>query len=282
MGKLTDEQKIEIVKKYQTGEFTAAFLGREYGVSHTSILSLIKVRKIIPRKSKFTVNEHYFDTIDNEEKAYFLGLLYADGCNLLSSKMIEIKLQDRDKEILEKFNLAVNSNRDIIYIDIKTKHPTWQDMNKLRISSLHMCESLARLGCVPQKSMVLEFPNENQVPINLVRHFLRGFWDGDGTFGIYYIKNQKVWRACANIITTSMFCERVGEIIKDELGLQTWMYEPHKKRKVKNCTRRLALCGNKQTYKLINWLYSDCSIFLKRKYDKFKEMEYKMNSLSLI
>jgi len=45
MRKLTDEQKIEIVKKYKSG-ISSRQLAKEYNVCKTSILSLLKVRGI--------------------------------------------------------------------------------------------------------------------------------------------------------------------------------------------------------------------------------------------
>jgi hypothetical protein len=85
--KLTDEQKIEICNKYKTGEYTLIKLANEYNVKYPTVSSILKVRKISLRKDisalhqKYTINQNYFDKIDTEEKAYFLGFLYADGYN---------------------------------------------------------------------------------------------------------------------------------------------------------------------------------------------------------
>jgi hypothetical protein len=61
-----------------------------------------------------TYNENYFDIIDTPQKAYFLGLMYADGGiwhtdkigkygNVLHQYQMSINLQERDKSILELF-----------------------------------------------------------------------------------------------------------------------------------------------------------------------------------
>jgi len=45
-----------------------------------------------------------------------------------------------------------------------------------------MKDDLIALGCIPRKSLLLKFPTSNQVPEHLIRHFIRGYFDGDGHF----------------------------------------------------------------------------------------------------
>ena len=49
-------------------------------------------------------NEHIFDIIDTEEKAYWLGFIYADGCISLKTNAFEISLKYDDINHLNKFN----------------------------------------------------------------------------------------------------------------------------------------------------------------------------------
>ena len=44
-----------------------------------------------------------------------------------------------------------------------------------------MFNDLIKQGCVPNKSLILTFPNKHQVPKNLINHFIRGYFDGDGS-----------------------------------------------------------------------------------------------------
>jgi hypothetical protein len=70
-------------------------------------------------KTVTTYNEHFFDVIDTPEKAYFLGLMYSDGCvwhtertgktgNILYEYCTSISLQETDKDILDKFKNALS------------------------------------------------------------------------------------------------------------------------------------------------------------------------------
>lgn len=49
---------------------------------------------------KYSLNESYFEKIDSEEKAYFLGFLFSDGS--VSKYSLNLSLAEVDKEILEK------------------------------------------------------------------------------------------------------------------------------------------------------------------------------------
>ena len=69
--------------------------------------------------NKYTFNKDYFERIDSKDKAYFLGLLYADGCNSISATKqhhtIVLNLQEKDKDILDIFNKYINSNKPLTY-----------------------------------------------------------------------------------------------------------------------------------------------------------------------
>lgn len=55
---------------------------------------------------KYQVNDNFFNSIDNQDKAWLLGLLYADGC-VYDDGVIKIDLTVSDRELLEK-NKKVN------------------------------------------------------------------------------------------------------------------------------------------------------------------------------
>jgi len=73
--------------------------------------------KYSERRSKstrqYTFNEYIFENIDTEEKAYWLGFLMADGYNHESKTCVTLRLQEEDKEILEKFKSFLNYTGNI-------------------------------------------------------------------------------------------------------------------------------------------------------------------------
>ena len=48
---------------------------------------------------KYPIDEQFFDAIDSEEKAYFLGMLYADGTNSMKKTEVSLRLQEEDHEV---------------------------------------------------------------------------------------------------------------------------------------------------------------------------------------
>ena len=138
----------------------------------------------MPKKNN--INSNVFDVINTEEKAYWLGFIYADGNISNHDKIyeksgkhvyrIEIALQEGDINHLEKLKLFLEYEGKISLT--KTNHRT----NRCRLSfnDKHMWETLNKIGCTPNKSLTLQFPKDIFNSNNLSKHFIRGYIDGDG------------------------------------------------------------------------------------------------------
>ncbi len=286
MKRLTDEQKIEIIEKYKTGLYSCIDLDREYNMSRGSVHGLLK-RRNIPANSmkslshrKYNLDEFCFDIIDTEEKAYFLGLLYADGCNYTNSNQIAISLTEIDKELLEKFSLFLNSNRPLYFIKGRFTHKKGdkkgylgKNQYSLRVNSKRMSDRLSELGCVPKKSLILKFPTEDQVPEHLLRHFIRGYWDGDGSFT--FNNKSKYWSLSTEITSASDFCFGMQETIKNLIDVS--FLSRYRKNRYSDNTKVLHMGGILKTLKFLNWLYSDANIYMERKYKKFQVIKSILN-----
>lgn len=122
---------------------------------------------------KLGVNESYFSKIDTQAKAYWLGLLMADGWIVTETdvpKGFAIALNKRDKKILDLFA------RDLGCSDaVKDIHRA--DLHQIKITSSLMAKDLIKHGIVPRKSFVAVFPN---IQVELYSDFIRGYFDGDG------------------------------------------------------------------------------------------------------
>lgn len=57
----------------------------------------------------------------------------------------------------------------------------------IQIGSKKLYEKLLKLGFTPNKSLTLVFPN---IPDNVLRHFLRGYFDGDGSTSLAFYKRK--------------------------------------------------------------------------------------------
>lgn len=166
------------------------------------------------RKRIYDVDQNSFNKIENQDQAYWLGFMYADGYiiqNKYNSKIIGIKMALSDH--LEKFKKFLNSSHPIkSYISNNgfNKNKKFYTFN---IVSEILFNDLNKLGCVPRKSSILKFPTENIVPISLISHFCRGYFDGDGSIGIAKIKNGWEYPAI-NIVGTFDFISSYSSLLQ--------------------------------------------------------------------
>lgn len=146
-------------------------------------------------KRKYNVDDYFFDEINNQERAYILGLFYADGCNY-ENGVVKIDLAEQDYNYLLKIKDILNYTGEIKkYGEGKKKFTGYdklyncQDICRLSMRSKHMSDQLAEKGCIHNKTYSLLFPTENILPKELIRHFIRGYMDGDGGIS-YWIDNK--------------------------------------------------------------------------------------------
>lgn len=265
---LNDYQKIEICEKYKTGNYNCCELGKEYKVTSGNISKILKRRNIkinndpSELRREYILDETYFEKIDTEGKAYFLGLLYADGSVNKEKNDIVLSLQEKDSYILEKFKTELSSTRPLVFIDKQSKNKNWQNSIKFIVSSKKMKLDLIRLGCHPNKTFTLQFPTEEQVPSHLLRHFIRGYFDGDGC--LYIGKNNE----CEfSIVSTLDFCNELAIKFKEIFDIKSCISTRFPERN--NCTRTLKVHKRSSILQLKKWFYEDASVYLNRKLEKF-------------
>ena len=106
-----------------------------------------------------------FETIDTEEKAYWLGFLYADGSVGSKDDRVELGLAEKDFHHIEKFRDFIGINNKISYRE-KTKSYRYS------FKSQNCKQDLIKQGCVPKKSLILKYPTYEQVPRELSSHLI--------------------------------------------------------------------------------------------------------------
>ena len=223
------------------------------------------------------MNEHFFDIIDTEEKAYFLGFIYGDGYNCESKKCIKIRLHNRDEELLLKFITVLYPNNDkCLYYYQKNK----ETYCELVIESKHMSQVLKEYGCIQNKSKNIYYPN--CIPENLTNHFIRGVFDADGTISYFRLKSGKekgTLKACFSIIGYIKFIEQIQEKMILNIDIKKNKLIKSKAKDIYS----LMYSGIKQTIKIMDWIYKDSTIFLERKHKKYLELkEYLLSTKSNI
>ncbi len=224
---------------------------------------------------KHTINEHYFDSIDTEEKAYMLGFIYADGNNLFKLNRISIKLAKVDDEILEKFSLIMYGKINLKYSKKKNNIGKEFEYVSFEMFNKHLSKQMASLGVVERKSHKITFPA--WLSKDLYSHFLRGLIDGDGWIYLPNTKNKYRDSPCVGLICTRQINNFIKEYIQNELGIKAYLNKAYKQDMNIMCEIRVKNYHRCKIF--LDWLYKDATIYLKRKYDLYQEFLCKYSKL---
>lgn len=100
-----------------------------------------------------------------------------------------MSLGEKDLNILQKFQECLKTNRPLQFIELNKKNKNWSNQYRISIHSEKICNDLFNLNCINKKSLELKFP-KGKIPPELLRHFIRGYIDGDGSFVLY--QNKKI------------------------------------------------------------------------------------------
>jgi intein-encoded DNA endonuclease-like protein len=258
----TLEEAKEMYAMYQSG-VRLPEIAKIYGMHRESLGRIFKRYGLATDRKMYHFNENYFDVIDTADKAYILGMFWSDGCNNTKRGQITLGLQDRDKELLEGINRAVESDKPLWCSKLHNKNEHWRDSYVLSLQSRHMSSVLESYGMVPRKSLVLEFPDI--IDESLYASFIRGYFDGDGSIYINY-NNPK--QTEVSMTGTLMFLERVQEIC-NQMGIKTTIYN---KLNTNNTVRTLYITNHTDRIKFLDWIYKDADLKMERKYLKYQQM----------
>ena len=201
------------------------------------------------------LDEHYFDKIDTEAKAYFLGLLISDGCVCHSKKgrapLVCLTLKNEDSYLLEKFVNEINSNKNVT--------SDGRGCSNINISSRIMVNDLKKYGVIENKSLKTIFPKN--IPLEMYNHLIRGILDGDGSISYYTRPSKKTH------IKAVRFCQGNKDFLQD---LVDFLYEAVDIPKInvyqeKDSLWSVAYRKNTSVIKLIYYMYNNANIYMKRK-----------------
>lgn len=216
-----------------------------------------------PRNTIYTVNKDFFKVINTEEKAYILGFLCADGHIDAIKNNITIALQDSDYTILEKICSAMESTHPIKRRIIKDNPYTRSDRKILyqcsvSINSKELVIPLIEMGISGKKTYSLDSSIMKYIPEELVRHFLRGYFDGDGciSWDKRYANGHKSTIHVAG--NYNFLNESFNKYFPTSCTLRLY-------KKSKQCYD-YTIQNKKQVMKFLTYLYADSKIYLDRKY----------------
>lgn len=267
--------------------FAVSEISKKLNRPMNSVSSVIKALNLKVKKNlnENKINYSYFDNIDSDDKAYFLGFIIADG-SISSSKRsngrFSINIQEEDSYILESLKSYIESPNKI-YIKPSKSNSNGVKFRKpqalFRWTSKPMKEVLeTKYNIKSNKTYNFDFrfPFE-LIPEQFYGSLIRGFIDGDGNF-----ESHKGTFNPSIIGTSKIWLTQIGDIINLNTGLVYKIYS----KKGKTCTyytlRWSAENKDKpnKIKKLYDFLYNDAIIFMKRKHEKIESyLEYRANQI---
>lgn len=259
----------EIMLRYEQQGQTPDVIAKHFGITPGLVRTIIRERggrilSISERKRVYSLNEDFFSCIDTEEKAYILGFIYADGSVSPEKGTLCISQSKPDLQILEKIKTSMGSSSPVhVYINSRS------NMNRkptaiLSIHSKKLLSDLSRHGCVKNKTFKTSFPFHS-LSSDLYRHFIRGYFDGDGSIAMPLAKKP---RPNAIIVGTEEMLSGIAMATSIVFcSVHYSMYTRHPERN--HNIRQMHINRAVDAGRFLWWIYHDASIFMARKRDRY-------------
>lgn len=280
-----------LIKKDKWNEEDIEYVKKNYSIMPTKDIAKIlnrtesavqiKARRLGLKKYPYNCNYRFFETIDTEEKAYWLGFIASDGWISINkntnSGTVGIELQVSDIDHLKKFNKSIEGNYRITTrtreCNISTSPNSISEECCIRIFSRIMVTDLQNQGVSTNKTFDYKFPILKK---ELMPHFIRGYFDGDGCVRIRNrnLASGKIGRypVCDIVSANYDFLNDLRTFLYENFEICSYIYlEKHS-----GC-HRLYIHKNEHTIKFLNYIYGDANIYLDRKYKIYLEIENYIN-----
>lgn len=255
---ISEDLQSQIRELYSQG-MGRRLISKKLGVSGTCVMNYCKkfgIRRLPSDAMAFVSNrEHhpnadFFDVVDTQEKAYWLGFIIADGS--VSKREHTLNLTTtKDGAHLEKFARIFD-----VPVKFKNTNPSYF----VEIYSTRIVRAVIRLGVKPNKTVNEDGCVFDHVPVNLRSHFLRGVLDGDGCLRITKKGQLKIYwsghiRVVGKIRSILVGCLGVHPVA---FGFQGDFYSS------------VVWHGNRVVKRICDYIYQDANVFLSRKFLVYK------------
>lgn len=261
--KLTNEKKETVVKKYLEQPISIAELSIIVHLSSPTIIKILDEYSIERYKKAQLFNpeldEYFFENIDSEIKAYFLGFIITDG-NIFKPKegnrqtSISITQSTSDEYILSAFKDAIHSNRTIPH--------DGRGCSQIAVRSDIMADSLEKYGVVSNKTLITKLPLLSK---EYMSHLLRGIFDGDGSIKAYQTTVRNRYAHALAFCGTHTLMQNINNYLCETLSVNCQAIYDYSDRHLSEIKWQ-----NKTDMKTIgDWMYRDATIYLIRKHELY-------------
>ena len=265
------EERVRFVERYNAGE-NAQDIAKSINASRASIARFLSREPSAKWRGRrtFEFNQNYFSQIDSEEKAYFLGFIYADGYNCPNkhTRYMQIEIQCRDDYILKQFASMLQYKGSIGTTYHKSSHSSIKKpYSRLRVFSKILSEDLLKLGVSGDKTRELQWPKF--LDKSFIGPFLRGLSDGDGYIRSDFEATIKRYGWC--MVSSLSMCNSL-QIFLHTLGVSSQVEQKASKIDKNLIYGRIMISGGTNVEKFLRFIYADSTIHLTRKYESFQKL----------
>jgi intein/homing endonuclease len=260
------EEKKILIQHFKNSErevIISLLPGRTWSAIEQHARTMKLNRKPLEQK-KFETLCVDFSEIKDEKHAYLLGYIAADG-NIYRNH-VNISVSEKDHDYIDLLRKWFGESSPVKYRVVtggKYKGTRWYGQYYFTISSKLLVKQLFVHNLVPNKTKILLPPPH--VPDDLIRHWVRGYFDGDGS--LYLSRSGYV---CFSVLGT----EKILQFILFHFNrIKDTNFNTSYNRTI----RQLATCG-KNAIIFLDWLYVDCNYYLPRKYSNYLNIRNKNSS----
>ena len=245
----------EIISRYLAGE-SSEKIADDLKIVGSTVCRILKrnnvnIRPSTENKRIHKINEDFFENIDNESKAYFLGMMFADGNVHKLHGAIKLSLKTSDDEIIKKLSVLIYNKEKVEYYAGECS------TCNLSIYSSKMKKDLLKLGCTPAKTFIIRLP---ELRSDLYRHFIRGYFDGDGCVSNASGINR------IDITSNHMFIEDIYFKLMEQIP------NCHIYKAKNNPTNYIQIKHRESFRRFYEYLYINATICMERKYKLYSEI----------
>ncbi len=247
---------IDSAKKAQIGKNTLA----KYLKANNLLKKEVHIQKNI------TFDCDFFETIDTEEKAYWFGFIYADGC-IHNNSQLTVEISKKDEDMLDIFKESIKSNIGVKYRSRTNKSGSVTEMCSVTLSSRKLCSDLSKKGCVQNKTydgkIKIEFSD-----LNLKSAFLRGYIDGDGYISKLEHKTHIIKIVVKNHNVANYLFKSIMELTNfSVIPLFKYEYDSI------GGAYRISIQNKKDFFTFLDLIYENSHIHMNRKYERYLEQK---------
>jgi len=252
------------VKRLHADSYSQLEISKRLGISLSSVRRVMRVLNLSGHSlgKRVFLDDDFFHVIDNERKAYWLGFLVADGCLAKSAgtrRAIRFFLSDKDKCVIDEFVRDLKYEGKV-YFDLVRKNCG------VVFNSVRMAEDLVKIGFLDWKNGCPDLMLRS-IPDVLIHHFVRGFFDGDGSVVVHQRKDRNS-RSVFVVFVADRKDFRILESIRDLISSKVGVSRLDVKFCKTCCIIRWT--GNRQIRVIADWMYCGASVFLARKRVRFQ------------